>query len=128
MNTIYWTHSKYVSGDNQYWNPLELVSTINKSESYENLSLEDKVNRLEKKMKDFQSLSDYINFSKNVYISRINNLILNTKVNNLRELYEESPNYYTDNITIMFNNLIWLSYSDDEKKVYLNQELEEYFN
>ena len=64
MNTIYWTHSKYVSGDNQYWNPLELVSTINKSESYENLSLEDKVNRLEKKMKDFQSLSDYINFSK----------------------------------------------------------------
>ena len=43
----------------------------------------------------------------------------------MKDFYEESSNYQPDN---MFDTLIWLSYSNKEKKDILDRELEEYFN
>ena len=43
----------------------------------------------------------------------------------MKDFYEESPYYHSDN---MFDTLIWLSHSEEEKKDILDKELEEYFN
>ena len=43
----------------------------------------------------------------------------------MKDFYEESPDYQPDN---MFDTLIWLSHSDEEKNDILDKELEEYFN
>ena len=44
----------------------------------------------------------------------------------IREFYSESPNYYINTDTeSMVDTLIWLSYSDKEKKDLLDKELEE---
>ena len=46
-----------------------------------------------------------------------------------REFYVESPNWYSNNdINNIIDTLVWLSYSDEEKKDNLNNGLEEYFN
>ena len=46
-----------------------------------------------------------------------------------REFYVESPNWYNNNdFKNVINTLIWLTYSDEEKKENLDNELEEYFN
>ena len=44
----------------------------------------------------------------------------------LKDFYEESPNYTYNKEFV--NKLIWLTYSDKEKKHILDKELEEYFN
>ena len=44
----------------------------------------------------------------------------------LKDFYEESPNYTYNKEFV--NKLIWLTYSDKEKKHMLDKELEEYFN
>ena len=45
----------------------------------------------------------------------------------LREHYAESPNYYgNQEEENMIQTLIWLSYSDQEKKDILDKELEDY--
>ena len=43
MNT-----NTFFSDKETFWNPLDLATSLNKSVSYENLSLEDKLSRLEK--------------------------------------------------------------------------------
>ena len=60
------------SNDN-YWNPLQLVTspTLKKTSSYETLSLEDKVLRLEKDIKQIQNSNIVIGESKNIY-ARVN--------------------------------------------------------
>ena len=46
----------------------------------------------------------------------------------LREHYAESPNYYTNSKPEgMVGTLNWLSYPEKDKKMYLDEEMEEYF-
>ena len=46
----------------------------------------------------------------------------------LREHYAESPNYYTNStLEGMVETLNWLSYPDKDKKMFLDEELAEYF-
>tara|TARA_B100001094_G_C17842541_1_gene628679 strand:+ start:95 stop:325 length:231 start_codon:yes stop_codon:yes gene_type:complete len=46
-----------------------------------------------------------------------------------REFYAESPNWYNNNdFKNVIDTLVWLTYSDNEKKEKLNNELEEYFD
>ena len=46
-----------------------------------------------------------------------------------REFYSESSNWYTNtDFKNVIDTLVWLSYSDDEKKEILDDELDEYFS
>ena len=81
---------------------------------------------------DKEKLEEYDRFAGELtgtYQSRIMRL-LNDLDNPmfLREHYSESPNYYT-NFTLegMVDTLNWLSYPDKDKKIYLDEELVEYF-
>ena len=45
-----------------------------------------------------------------------------------REFYSESSNWYTNNdMKSMIDTLVWLSYSEQEKKDILNEDIEDYF-
>ena len=45
-----------------------------------------------------------------------------------REFYSESSNWYTNtDFKNVIDTLVWLSYSDDEKKETLDNELDDYF-
>ena len=45
----------------------------------------------------------------------------------LKEHYSESPDWkINNNINSMINTLIWMTYSDEEKKEILDEELEDY--
>ena len=45
-----------------------------------------------------------------------------------REFYAESPNWYTnEDMKSMIDTLVWLSYSEQEKKDILNEDIEDYF-
>ena len=59
------------------------------------------------------------------YNTRIIEIIENSE-EYLRDFYDESPNYTFNKEYV--NKLIWLTYSDKEKKEILDEELEEYFN
>lgn len=46
----------------------------------------------------------------------------------LREHFSDSPNYYTNiNLYKMVDTLVWLTYTDRDKKSNLDTELDEYF-
>lgn len=46
-----------------------------------------------------------------------------------REFYSESSNWYTNTyFKNVIDTLVWLSYSDNEKKEILDNELDEYFS
>ena len=46
-----------------------------------------------------------------------------------REFYSESSNWYMNtDFKNVIDTLVWLSYSDDEKKEILDNELDEYFS
>ena len=105
---------------NNYWNPLSL----GKTNSYENLSLEDKVIKLEEQVKEIHTNNDLVS---KIFKSRINGLI-DLDLDYVREFYEESPNYKTNNdIISMVNTLSWLSYSDEEKKSMLDEDITKHF-
>jgi len=120
------------SNDN-YWNPLQLVTspTLKKTSSYETLSLEDKVLRLEKDIKQIQNSNIVIGESKNIFFKRIMNLLNENEseeLNYLKEFYEESPNFKENNdLLSMINNLSWLSYNDKIKKNILDEDIINYF-
>ena len=116
MNTSF-----YIPYDiNNYWNPLSL----GKSNSYENLPLEDKVIKLEEQVKEIQTNNDLVS---KIYQSRINDLI-DHDIDYVREFYEESPNFGTNNGLIsMVNTLSWLSYSEEEKKRILDEDITKHF-
>ena len=52
--------------------------------------------------------------------------IINNSEEYLKDFYDESPNFTFSKDYI--NKLIWLTYSDRDKKQILDRELEEYFN
>ena len=52
--------------------------------------------------------------------------IINNSEEYLKDFYDESPNFTFSKDYI--NKLIWLTYSDKDKKQILDRELEEYFN
>ena len=131
MNNLYFQPPPH-SNDN-YWNPLQLVTspTLKKSSSYESLSLEDKVIRLEKDVKQIQNSNIVIDESKNIFFKRIMNLLNENEseeLNYLKEFYEESPNFAENNDFLsMINNLSWLSYNDKIKKNILDEDINNYF-
>mgnify|MGYP001254710811 CR=1 FL=1 len=131
MNNLYFQPPPY-SNDN-YWNPLTLVTspTIKKIPSYDSLSLEEKVLRLENDVKQIRNSNVIIDESKNIFFKRIMNLINQNdteKLNYLKEFYIESPNFYENNDFLsMINNLSWLSYNDKIKKNILDEDLNNYF-
>ena len=46
-----------------------------------------------------------------------------------REFYAESPNWYTnEDMKSMIDTLVWLTYTEQEKKDILNKDIEEYFD
>jgi len=61
----------------------------------------------------------------NSYNTRIIEIIENSE-EYLGDFYNESPNYTFNKEFV--NKLIWLTYSDKEKKEILDEELEEYFS
>lgn len=111
-----------------YWNPVILASTITKTPSYESLSPEDKIKRRLDKMETAVEDCNFIinNHNKNIekFINRIK-IISENSSEYMKDFYEESLDYQSDN---MFDTLIWLSHSKEEKKDILDRELEEYFN
>ena len=111
-----------------YWNPILLASTIKKTPSYESLSSEDKLKRRLDRMETAVEDCNFIinNHNENIekFINRIK-IISDNSPQYMKDFYEESPDYQPGN---MFDTLIWLSHSDEEKKDILDKELEEYFN
>ena len=112
----------------KFMNPLELASNINKTSSYENLSLEEKVNRLEKGIENIQNSFPSVKDCKDVFFKTILDLMNNSE-NYMEDFYEESPDYYqNDSILSMMETLSWLSKSYDVKKELLDADLENYFS
>ena len=61
------------------------------------------------------------------YHQRISRILNNESIElYIREYYSESPNWKLNNdMENMINTLIWISYSDKEKKEILDEELDE---
>ena len=110
-----------------YWNPISLASTIKRTPSDESLSTEDKLKRridsMETAVEECKNILKIHNKNILYFNKRIDELSMN-KEEYMKEFYDESPDYHTNN---MINALIWLSYSDLEKKKILDDELEDYF-
>ena len=119
----------YINSSNtaSYWNPLSLASTINRTPSFESLSTEDKLKRridsMETAVEECKNILKIHNKNILYFNKRIDELSMN-KEEYMKEFYDESPDYHTNN---MINALIWLSYSDLEKKKILDDELDDYF-
>ena len=119
----------YINSSNttSYWNPLSLASTINRTPSFESLSTEDKLKRridaMETAVEECKNILEIHNKNIHYFNKRVDELCID-KEEYMKDFYDESPDYHTNN---MINALIWLSYSDLEKKKILDDELEDYF-
>ena len=112
----------------KFMNPNDLASKINKTSSYENISLEKKVNRLEKGIENIQNSLPPVKECKDVFFKTILYIMKNSE-DYMKKFYEESPDYLqNNNILSMMETLSWLSKSDHKKKEILDDELENYFN
>ena len=112
----------------KFMNPIDLASKINKTSSYENISLEKKVNRLEKGIENIQNSLPPVKECKDVFLKTILYIMKNSE-DYMKKFYEESPDYLqNNNILSMMETLSWLSKSDHKKKEILDDELENYFN
>ena len=124
MNTQYWNP---MQNNCLYWDPITLATTINRTTSYESLSDEEKIqirlDKIELSVKECNNIVNLHNKNVDKYSKRIEELI-NNSLHYMSEFYQESPNYSTID---MFDNLIWLSYSEKEKKNILDEEMVEYF-
>ena len=113
---------------NQFWNPITLASTINKTPSFESLSDEEKIqrrlDRMENTLNECNNVINTHNNNVQKYYNRISEII-NKSNNYMKEFYGESPNFNTNNF---IDSLIWLSYSNNEKKEILDEELDNYFS
>lgn len=110
-----------------YLNPVQLASKISKTASYESLTLEEKVQRLEKGLEKIQNNIPNVNNCKEVFFQTIMNLMNNSE-DFMKDFYEESPDYFTnESILSMMQTLSWLSYPDNIKKDILDKDLENYF-
>lgn len=120
----------YINSSNtasNYWNPISLASTINRTPSFETLSPEDKLKRrldtMETAVEECKNILEIHNKNIHSFKNRIDEICVN-KEEYMKDFYEESPDYNTNN---MIDALIWLSYSDSEKNKILDNELEDYF-
>ena len=120
----------YINSSNtssNYWNPISLASTINRTPSYESLSPEDKLKRrldtMENTVVECKNILEIHNKNIHSFKNRIDEICVN-KEEYMKDFYEESPDYHINN---MFDSLIWLSYTETEKKKILDNELDEYF-
>ena len=117
---------------NQYWNPLNLAISpkLKKNNSYENLSLEDKIVRLENDITKLQKPYYEINECREIFFKRIFDLINQCDESETykRDFYEESPRFMqNDDFIYIFETLNWLTYSDNIKKELLDKDIENYF-
>ncbi len=73
-----------------------------------------------------QNIQNYIQTS---YKEKILEILNNQDIPFIdREFYSESPNWYTNqDMKSMIDTLVWLTYTKEEKKDILNNELNEYF-
>ena len=109
-----------------FWNPIELATALRKTSSFEDLTSEEKLQRR------VQKIEEYVKYGKNFSPNDNNKLkysnrmikLVNSSPQDMKYFYEESPNYLPEN---MFDALIWLSYSEKEKKDILDEELDEYY-
>ena len=119
----------YINSSNtsSYWNPISLASTINRTPSFESLSPEEKLKRrldtMETAVEECKNILEIHNKNIHSFKNRIDEICVN-KEEYMKDFYEESPDYHTNNIV---NALIWLSYSDLDKKKILDDELDYYF-
>jgi hypothetical protein len=111
-----------------YWNPVILASNIQRTPSFESLSKEEqlkrRLDRMETAVNDCNYIINSHNKSLEKFNKRINDIISNCG-EHMIDFYEESPDFEPD---CMVDTLIWLTYSNEEKKDILDKELEEYFN
>lgn len=111
-----------------YWDPISLASTVSRTPSFESLSTEDKLTRrleaMENAVEECKNIVEIHNKNIHYFNKRIDKLCEN-KQEYMKDFYNESPDYHTNN---MVNSLIWLSYSDSEKKKILDDELDDYFS
>ena len=112
----------------KFMNPLELASNINKTSSYENLTLEEKVKRLENGIINIQNSLPSVDNCKDVFFQTIMDLMNNSE-EFMKEFYEESPDYYqNESILSMMETLSWLAKKDNVKKEILDADIENYFS
>ena len=115
---------------NSYWNPLKLASSprLNKTPSYEELPIEDKVVRLENSFINLQNSLPNTDECKKVFFNCINNYIENNSTEDNIDFYNESPCFYENNkLHDMMKTLAWLTYTDEMKTKILDEELDNYF-
>lgn len=109
-----------------YWNPVILASNISRTPSFDSLPKEEqlkrRLDRMETAVNDCNNIINMHNKNVDKFNKRINEIINNSD-EIMKDFYEESPNFQPNNI---IDSLIWLSYSDKEKKDILDKELEEY--
>lgn len=111
-----------------YWNPVILASNISRTPSFDSLPKEEQLKRRLDRMETAVNDCNYIINMHNKNVDKFNkriNEIINNSDEIMKDFYEESPYFKPDNI---IDSLIWLSYSDKEKKDILDKEIEEYFN
>ncbi len=119
-NTTFFTNPTH------FWSPLDLAK-LNKTPSYEKLSLEEKVQKLENNLIKIQNNLPNSENCKKVFQDTIQKHI--NEDESKYDFFNESPDYNENNSIIkMIETLSWLSYTDKIKKNLLDKELEEYFN
>ena len=72
---------------------------------------------------------DELNYLQEQYQQKIMSILSNQDIPFVnREFYSESPNWYTnEDMKTMIDTLIWLTYTEQEKKEFLNKDIEKYF-
>ena len=112
---------------NQYWDPLKLATSIQKTQSYESLSEEGKLKRRLDKMEGVIKQCDNIIKINNNNLEKYNNRIydiINNSKEDIRDFYIETPSFANQH---MIESLIWLSLSDKEKNKILDDDIDTYF-
>ena len=115
---------------NSYWNPLKLASSprLNKTPSYEELPIEDKVVRLENSFINLQNSLPNTDECKKVFFECIDYYVKNNSTEDNVDFYNESPYFYENNkLHDMMKTLAWLTYTDEMKTKILDEELDNYF-
>ena len=119
----------FFTNPTHFWSPIDLanMTKLNKTPSYEKLSLEEKVQKLENNLIEIQNNLPNSENCKSVFLNAIQKHVNNDE--SKYDFFNESPDYNENNSIIkMMETLAWLSYTDKIKKDLLDKELEEYFN
>ena len=79
------------------------------------------VQEMEQELEEYE---DHIKYLHRSYKARMNDLVEDTGAIYMIEHYLESPSYNTPYAKNMVDTLTWLSYSDEEKKRLLDDEMD----